>query len=499
MPGRGARPGAVRDRPALARLPGRFLFALDDGRGDVAAEEPDVCWRATCATSGALLVAGGRDRPRVASTDAVAVPCSTPREAFLTLRAADGGTAWRAAELPDAPARIAAALSAARPRAGRPPSRTRGAGSVALGPAAGSRPGARAAATTAGRALVVAAVLGELTCRPGPAARDDRPPRRRHARGALSCSLTLSSRSSSWPRLGCSCARPRRAVTACTGRPGCAKSLADVRTDARAARRRHLPDARMHWLAAAHGAAGLARAVHVDAVATAGRRLPASTASGRPRCVRVSRMIRELRPRRRGDLPAVVRHDPRRGRPVPAPGRRRPGGGADDPRVRHGRPRRRHRLHPRRRGRRAARRCADGAPILCDAEMVASGVTRARLPAGNEVVCTLRDPAVPGLAAGSATTRSAAALELWRRAARRCGGGDRQRSDGPVPPARDDRRRAHRARPRCSGIPVGFIGAAESKDALAARADLHVPGRPRPARRQRDHGGRGQRAREREE
>ncbi|MDT5032236.1 MAG: precorrin-8X/cobalt-precorrin-8 methylmutase, partial [Actinoplanes sp.] len=54
-----------------------------------------------------------------------------------------------------------------------------------------------------------------------------------------------------------------------------------------------------------------------------------------------------------------------------------------------------------------------GAPILCDAEMVASGVTRRRLPAGNEVICTLRDPSVPALAASLGTTRSAAALDLW--------------------------------------------------------------------------------------
>jgi len=54
-----------------------------------------------------------------------------------------------------------------------------------------------------------------------------------------------------------------------------------------------------------------------------------------------------------------------------------------------------------------------GAPILCDAEMVAHGVTRARLPANNTVICTLRDPSVPELAARLGTTRSAAALELW--------------------------------------------------------------------------------------
>src|SRR5262249_7298427 len=63
---------------------------------------------------------------------------------------------------------------------------------------------------------------------------------------------------------------------------------------------------------------------------------------------------------------------------------------------------------------RAARAAlAAGAPILCDAEMVAHGVTRARLPASNEVVCTLRDPDVPALADKLGTTRSAAALDLW--------------------------------------------------------------------------------------
>src|SRR5258705_3085544 len=54
-----------------------------------------------------------------------------------------------------------------------------------------------------------------------------------------------------------------------------------------------------------------------------------------------------------------------------------------------------------------------GAPIFCDAEMVAHGVTRARLPAGNEVICTLRDPRTAGLATKIGNTRSAAALELW--------------------------------------------------------------------------------------
>ena len=132
-----------------------------------------------------------------------------------------------------------------------------------------------------------------------------------------------------------------------------------------------------------------------------------------------------------------------------------------------------------------------GAPILCDAEMVAHGVTRARLPAKNEVICTLRDPRVPELAATLGTTRSAAALELWR-----------DRLDGAVvaignaptalfrllrcwPPAR-------RGRPRFIGMPVGFVGAAESKEALAANLRRALSHRARADGRQRDGGGGGQ-------
>jgi hypothetical protein len=65
-------------------------------------------------------------------------------------------------------------------------------------------------------------------------------------------------------------------------------------------------------------------------------------------------------------------------------------------------------------GRLAAERGQSGAPVLCDAQMVASGITRRRLPAGNDVVCTLNDPRVPDLATELRTTCSAAALELWR-------------------------------------------------------------------------------------
>ncbi len=107
-----------------------------------------------------------------------------------------------------------------------------------------------------------------------------------------------------------------------------------------------------------------------------------------------------------------------------------------------------------------------GAPILCDAQMVASGITRGRLPAGNDVVCTLRDPRVPALAAELGNTRSAAALEFWR---------DRLAGSvvaiGNAPTALFRLLELLDAGAGCPaaviGIPVGFIGAAESKQALA--------------------------------
>ena len=115
----------------------------------------------------------------------------------------------------------------------------------------------------------------------------------------------------------------------------------------------------------------------------------------------------------------------------------------------------------------------DGAPILCDAEMVAAGVTRRRLPAGNDVVCTLRDPAVPALAAALGTTRSAAALDLW---GDRLGGAVVAIGNAPTALFRLlEMVEAGAPRPAAVlGIPVGFIGAAESKEALAASGLEHV-------------------------
>jgi precorrin-8X/cobalt-precorrin-8 methylmutase len=112
-----------------------------------------------------------------------------------------------------------------------------------------------------------------------------------------------------------------------------------------------------------------------------------------------------------------------------------------------------------------------GAPILCDAQMVASGITRARLPKDNDVICTLPDAAE--LAASLGTTRSAAAVELWR-----------DRLEGAVVAIGNaptalfhliDLVAAGGPRPAAVlGIPVGFIGAAESKEALAATDLEHL-------------------------
>ena len=115
----------------------------------------------------------------------------------------------------------------------------------------------------------------------------------------------------------------------------------------------------------------------------------------------------------------------------------------------------------------ARRTLAGGAPIFCDAEMVAHGVTRARLPAQNDVICTLNDPRTPALAAKNRTTRSAAALDLWRD---RLGGAVVAIGNAPTALFRLlDMLDGGAPKPAAIlGIPVGFVGAAESKAALVA-------------------------------
>ncbi len=112
-----------------------------------------------------------------------------------------------------------------------------------------------------------------------------------------------------------------------------------------------------------------------------------------------------------------------------------------------------------------------GAPILCDSKMLSRGVIAARLPRNNEIVCTLDDPAAASLAQELGTTRSAAAVELWR-----------PRLDGAVVAIGNAPTALFHllgllnegaARPACIiGMPVGFVGAAESKEALIAAAPV---------------------------
>jgi precorrin isomerase len=114
-----------------------------------------------------------------------------------------------------------------------------------------------------------------------------------------------------------------------------------------------------------------------------------------------------------------------------------------------------------------------GAPILCDARMVSEGITRPRLPADNRILCTLNAPGVPELAAGMGTTRSAAAVELWRDY---LAGAVVAIGNAPTALFHLLNMLRDPACPRPAaiiGCPVGFVGAAESKDALMA--DLPAP------------------------
>jgi precorrin-3B synthase len=252
-------------RPELAGLPGRFLFALDDGRGDVAAEEPDLCWRAP----GTLLVAGADAGLRVPSTDAVRVLLDAA-EAFLALRATDGGSAWRVAELADAPARIAAGLTSVERSPSREPGLQQG-GLAAIPrtpvPVQAAVPGP-VARDDGGVALVVAPLLGELTSAQARLLADAGPtavvtPWRTVVLPDPIVSVADLAAAGLVVEPG-----PAANVSACAGRPGCAKALADVRADALAAVGR-LPAGRVH-VSGCERRCGAPRGPHVDAVALAG-------------------------------------------------------------------------------------------------------------------------------------------------------------------------------------------------------------------------------------
>jgi precorrin-8X/cobalt-precorrin-8 methylmutase len=113
-----------------------------------------------------------------------------------------------------------------------------------------------------------------------------------------------------------------------------------------------------------------------------------------------------------------------------------------------------------------------GAPIFCDSKMVANGITRARLPANNTVICTLDDPAVPALARKIGNTRTAAAMELW---GDRLAGAVVAIGNAPTALFRLLEMFDAGTKPPAAvvGLPVGFVGAQESKEALVA--DGRVP------------------------
>ena len=234
----------LRADPVLAELPGRFLATLDDGRGDVAGLGGDVGLLALSPTTVALLLGGTDSGLRVSPADAVVLALAAAR-AFLAERAAQGSSAWRLTELADGPARVAARL-------GRP-----AAVPVEVPPAPVVGP-VGAVTQLDGRTTLIGVVpLGRLSAAQvellaGLAAEVQVTP----WRSVVVPDLTEDAVDDAAVDLFRSGmvfdeASPWLQVTTCAGRPGCAKSLADVRADAvTAVTTRTLPagGARQHWV-----------------------------------------------------------------------------------------------------------------------------------------------------------------------------------------------------------------------------------------------------------
>jgi precorrin-3B synthase len=249
--------------PALADLPGRFLVALDDGRGDVAGLGADVGLLALDPGTVALLLGGADSGLRAHPGDAVGLALAAAR-AFLAERAEQGGTAWRLAELADGPARVAARL----PGAVGPP--------VAVPPAPATGPVGAVPQRDGRTALVAVVPLGRVPAAQaellaGLAPEVQLTPWRSVAVPDLA-EAAVDDAAVELFRTGAvfDAASPWVAVTACAGRPGCAKALADVRADAAAAvATGALPagGARQHW-AGCERRCGRPRGAVVDVVAT---------------------------------------------------------------------------------------------------------------------------------------------------------------------------------------------------------------------------------------
>ncbi|MFD2419518.1 precorrin-3B synthase [Amycolatopsis pigmentata] len=216
---------AVCARPEAARLPGRFLFALDDGRGDVSDEDPDICWRAVSSATGALLLAGQDTGLRIPFPEAVSALVAVALR-FLEVR----GAAWRVRELSD-PAVVLDCLGGAPGTA---------AGTARAG-SGGPCPLGEFARDDGGTGMVVAPVLGECTAGQLRAVADLLADATAPATTAPAVAVITPWRSIVLPRKGdlagtgllAGPAEPAAGVSACIGRPGCAKSRADVRANAR--------------------------------------------------------------------------------------------------------------------------------------------------------------------------------------------------------------------------------------------------------------------------
>jgi precorrin-3B synthase len=255
--------------PSLAGLPGRFLAALDDGRGDVTGLGSDVGLLALSPGTVALVLAGVDSGLRATPDDAVDLLLAATR-ALLAERAAQGGTAWRLAELDDGPARVAARLPGPRvppvvlpaaPATGPVGAETQADGRTAL---VGVVPLGR---LSAAQAELLAGLAGEVQLTPWrsvvvPDLAEDRVD---DAAVDLYRTGVVFDADSPWAR-----------VTACAGRPGCARSLADVRADAAAAvAAGTVPEGvRVHW-AGCERRCGRPRGDVLDVVATPeGYRVP---------------------------------------------------------------------------------------------------------------------------------------------------------------------------------------------------------------------------------
>ena len=254
-------------RPRLAELPGRFLFAVDDGRGDVAGLGADVVARvrADGAVVNGLAVRG------TAAEDVVTVMLACA-EAFLDVRATEGGTAWRIAELTDGAerVRIAVATRLGLTAASPPPSTSL----APVGPDGSTAPTVPAdrPVGVVGTAAVLLAPLGRLTAAQLTWVADrvgERPARITPWRGVVLPDLPDAAgliRDAAGLGYGVDAGSPWLRVTACAGRPGCASALADVQADAAAFAARW-PDRIVHVSGCARHC-GRPAATQVDVTAT---------------------------------------------------------------------------------------------------------------------------------------------------------------------------------------------------------------------------------------